>query len=156
MRSGRAPTRCAVTEGRRRGATVWPVIVTVRRFGLGAARGGVRPSAQAVAALLGRRACVGSGSGSSQSGVVAATLSSRFSERGRATWSGSVRRRRAALSCIGLFLLPTGLADGLALKELRYAASYGDSPRPTWPSGFPRVPRRCGRGTSALQKRGGE
>jgi hypothetical protein len=40
-------------------------------------------------------------------------------------------RGRAAL--LILFPTPTGLADGLALKELRYAADAGDSPQLTGP-----------------------
>jgi hypothetical protein len=40
-----------------------------------------------------------------------------------------------------LFRTLTGLADGLALKELRYAADAGDSPQPIW---VPRSPRYVG------------
>src|SRR5215217_4101342 len=55
-----------------------------------------------------------------------------------------------------LFLRPTGLADGLALKEMRYAAN-GDSPHDSRKSGdrfwFPRAPLL--NGTSAYLKRRG-
>src|SRR4051794_14217691 len=42
---------------------------------------------------------------------------------------------------MALFLRPTGLAVGLALKEMRYAVPHGDSPqvKPLWPD--PWIPR---------------
>src|SRR2546423_1764576 len=47
---------------------------------------------------------------------------------------------RGMPSSISSFSTPTGLADGLALKELRYAADAGDSPRIR----VPRSPRYVG------------